>query len=340
MISIDDIREINIELSSHCNARCPLCVRNFHGFPHNFGYEETDLTLAQLKDIVPESLVAQLDHVMVNGDFGDMLMNPETPEILAWFREYGRKHTVINRVGFPPRTQPGLIIDVFTNGGARGRDFWQALGSLDLDINFCIDGLEDTHHLYRQNTLYETVIRNAGYYIAAGGRAHWCMTEFDHNRHQIDQARERSNALGFHRFFTRYTGRDTGPVYDQNGHKVFVLKQESSTDYTYPEIMTTEWADQHTRDMPSVPRRELRCEALNTWPVSIYIAADGTLDPCCMIGNYTKPGKNWGQHDLTALRGEQSITTLEKNIAWFNRVIDTFGTDGQLNVCSTYCGKD
>jgi hypothetical protein len=91
--------------------------------------------------------------------------------------------------------------------------------------------------------------------------------------------------------------------------------------------------------MPSVPKRELRCEALNTWPVSIYIAADGTLDPCCMIGNYTKPGKNWGQHDLTALRGEQSITTLEKNIAWFNRVIDTFGTDDQLNVCSTYCGK-
>jgi hypothetical protein len=42
---------------------------------------------------------------------------------------------------------------------------------------------------------------------------------------------------------------------------------------------------------------------------------------------------------MTALRGEQSITTLEKNIAWFNRVIDTFGTDGQLNVCSTYCGK-
>jgi sulfatase maturation enzyme AslB (radical SAM superfamily) len=258
-----------------------------------------------------------------------MLMNPETPEILAWFREHGRKDSA----------RSGLKIDVFTNGGARGRDFWQALGSLDLDINFCIDGLEDTHHLYRQNTLYETVIRNAGYYIAAGGRAHWCMTEFDHNRHQIDQARERSKALGFHRFFTRYTGRDTGPVYDQNGHKVFVLKQESSTGYTYPEIMTTEWADQHTRDMPSVPKRELRCEALNTWPVSIYIAADGTLDPCCMIGNYTKPGKNWGQHDLTALRGEQSITTLEKNIAWFNRVIDTFGTDDQLNVCSTYCGK-
>jgi hypothetical protein len=74
MISIDDIREINIELSSRCNARCPLCIRNFHGFPHNTGYAETDLSLARLKEIVPESVVSQLDHLMVNGDYGDMLM--------------------------------------------------------------------------------------------------------------------------------------------------------------------------------------------------------------------------------------------------------------------------
>jgi len=324
MISIDDIREINIELSSHCNARCPLCIRNYHGFPYNSGYEETHLSLTRLKEIVPESVVAQLDHVMVNGDYGDMLMNPETPEILAWFREHGKKN---------------LNIDVFTNGGARGREFWESLGPLGLDINFCIDGLEDTHHIYRQNTLYETVIRNAGYYIAAGGRAHWCMTEFEHNLHQIDEARSRSKALGFHKFFTRNTGRDSGPVYDQNGKKVFVLKQETTNGYQLPNQITTEWVQQQDRNPRVIPHKKITCEALTLWPVSIYIAADGTLDPCCLIGNYTKPGDNWGQSDLTQLRAE-NIDTLEKNIAWFNRVIDTFGTDRQLNICNIYCGKD
>jgi MoaA/NifB/PqqE/SkfB family radical SAM enzyme len=324
MIKIEDIREINIELSSRCNARCPLCIRNFHGFPHNTGYEETDLSLARLKEIVPESVVSQLDHLMVNGDYGDMLMNPETPEILAWFREHGNLN---------------FKIDVFTNGGARGREFWEALGLLDLDINFCIDGLEDTHHLYRQNTLYETVIRNAGYYMSAGGRAHWCMTEFDHNRHQIDQARERSAKLGFHRFFTRYTGRDTGPVYDQHGKKVFVLKQETANGYQLPDQITTEWVNQQDRNPKVIPHKKITCEALTVWPVSVYIAADGTLDPCCLIGNYTKPNNNWNQNDLSLLRRE-NIDTLEKNVAWFNRVIDTFGTDGQLNVCNIYCGQD
>jgi MoaA/NifB/PqqE/SkfB family radical SAM enzyme len=261
---------------------------------------------------------------MVNGDYGDMLMNPETPEILAWFREHGNLN---------------FKIDVFTNGGARGREFWEALGLLDLDINFCIDGLEDTHHLYRQNTLYETVIRNAGYYMAAGGRAHWCMTEFDHNRHQIDEARERSTKLGFHRFFTRYTGRDTGPVYDQHGKKVFVLKQETANGYQLPDQITTEWVNQQDRNPKVIPHKKITCEALTVWPVSVYIAADGTLDPCCLIGNYTKPNNNWDQNDLSLLRRE-NIDTLEKNVAWFNRVIDTFGTDGQLNVCNIYCGKD
>jgi len=261
---------------------------------------------------------------MVNGDYGDMLMNPETPEILAWFREHGHQN---------------FKIDVFTNGGARGREFWEALGALDLDINFCIDGLEDTHHLYRQNTLYETVIRNAGYYMAAGGRAHWCMTEFDHNRHQIDEARERSTKLGFDRFFTRYTGRDSGPVYDQHGKKVFVLKQETANGYQLPDQITTEWVNQQDRNPKVIPHKKITCEALTVWPVSVYIAADGTLDPCCLIGNYTKPSNNWNQNDLSLLRRE-NIDTLEKNVAWFNRVIDTFGTDGQLNICNIYCGQD
>ena len=334
MIKIEDIREINIELSSRCNARCPLCIRNYHGFPYNSGYNETDLTLARLKEIVPESVVTQLDHVMVNGDYGDMLMNPKTPDILAWFRQHGRKETTDGH-----NIQRGLIIDVFTNGGARGREFWEALGKLDLDVNFCIDGLEDTHHLYRQNTLYETVIRNAGYYMAAGGRAHWCMTEFDHNRHQIDQARERSTKLGFHRFFTRYTGRDSGPVYDQQGKKVFVLKQETANGYQLPDQITTEWVNQQDRNPKVIPHKKITCEALTVWPVSVYIAADGTLDPCCLIGNYTKPNNNWDQNDLSLLRRE-NIDTLEKNVAWFNRVIETFGTDGQLNVCNIYCGRD
>ena len=326
MVTLQDIRELQIEISSLCNARCPMCLRNYHGFPYNFGYEELNLTLDKIKQIVPESVVAQLDCVLINGNLGDLVMNPETPDILAWFRQHGRAG------------QKPLDITAFTNGGAQGREFWQKLAAIDVEIQFCIDGLEDTHHLYRQNTLYETVIRNAEYFIAAGGRAHWCMTEFEHNRHQIDEARRRSEQLGFGKFKLRNHGRDSGPVYDQHGQKLFELKK--NTGQGFPEKITVEWIHKfgQRRLAPSV-QEEVRCKALHDWgPISMYIAADGTIDPCCFIGNFSKSTATY-VNDVHQLQGSTEINTLEKGIAWFNRIIDTFDTGKQLTACNTYCSK-
>ena len=69
-------------------------------------------------------------------------MNPESLDIVAWFREHN----------------PTMKIDISTNGGARDKQFWQDLAKYDPILLFCIDGLEDTHAIYRQNTVYDTVI--------------------------------------------------------------------------------------------------------------------------------------------------------------------------------------
>ena len=111
-----------------------MCMRNYHGFPYNLGYKETNMTLEKIKTIVPEFVVAQLNHVLINGNFGDLVMNPETPVILSWLRKHGQQ---------PGPGKPGLIISAFTNGGAQGREFWQALAATGVYLEFCIDGLED-----------------------------------------------------------------------------------------------------------------------------------------------------------------------------------------------------
>ena len=52
MYKLSDIRDIHLEISSLCNARCPLCPRNFHGYPYNDGYIERNLTLDDVKKIL------------------------------------------------------------------------------------------------------------------------------------------------------------------------------------------------------------------------------------------------------------------------------------------------
>ena len=49
---------------------------------------------------------------------------------------------------------------IHTNGGIHGHDYWTDVGNIftkDDIINFDLDGLWDTHHIYRINTKFENV---------------------------------------------------------------------------------------------------------------------------------------------------------------------------------------
>jgi MoaA/NifB/PqqE/SkfB family radical SAM enzyme len=177
MISYDQIREVHLEISSLCNARCPLCPRNFRGYPYNDGYIETNLTLDSVIRIFSSKFLKQLHRIYINGNFGDAVMNPETPAIVEYFKLHNKD----------------LIIDISTNGSARDRSFWQKLAKEKATVLFCLDGLEDTHHLYRQNTNWQTILNNAKIFIDAGGNAIWKMIKFEHNKHQINACKNLSS---------------------------------------------------------------------------------------------------------------------------------------------------
>lgn len=336
MYSISNIQRLHLELSSRCNARCPSCVRNIHGADINTGYTERNLSLADIKKIFPVSVAEKITVLELCGNFGDILMNSETPDIVEWFRSHS----------------PKIRVNSSTNGGGGSKEFWQRLGAQGIEVTFALDGLADTHSLYRQNTLFNTVIKNAQIFIAAGGHAIWQMIQFDHNQHQIEDCRQMSKDLGFAEFFARPNERGHTPVFNADGSYSHSINGSPTRDISASEfrqkkqyILTERMAkkqEPHFHQTIAVS-----CQAQSK--KELYVNALGEIYPCCFVGHNPQtldPVMNENMIQIKKLfrSGENNALEhpLEDCIQWFNRIVDTWKhptvADGALLVCQTSCG--
>ena len=333
MIAYQDIKEVHLEVSTLCNAVCPQCPRNFNGYPHNDGYPELNMTLDMAQRIFPQEFLARLHMILINGNLGDMVMNPEILDIIRYFKQQA----------------PKLNISISTNGGARNREFWKDLAETKSVVMFCIDGLEDTHHLYRQNTSWSTVIKNARTFIDNGGVAVWKMIRFKHNEHQIETCRGLSKEMGFEWFQTVDHGRNTGPVFDKNGKLTHILG-----DYQGPtefQLVFHEYRsgppliENYRPDTANITGHS--CETITK--KSIYVAANGDVFPCCFTGMYPK---TFGHSDYSQAINSQIAPLMHENnaleyplkhcIEWFSSVKKSWEiekhVDGRLLICDSVCG--
>jgi sulfatase maturation enzyme AslB (radical SAM superfamily) len=237
-----------------------------------------------------------------------------------------------------------------TNAGARDRKYWEKLADLNVKVMFCIDGLEDTHSLYRQNTLYSTVIKNAKIFIDAGGQAVWKMIRFDHNQHQIDQCRLMSQHLGFVDFRLVDDGRNTAPVFDRTGKLTHVLG--NYTGERNFELLLHSKKNDHILLEDIIPGRKpaesVVCETKQL--KSIYISATGDVSPCCYTGFYPR---TYGHGQYHQAANAQLIPLLSKNnaleyplhecIEWFKSVENSWKISdydqGRLVICDDNCGQ-
>jgi MoaA/NifB/PqqE/SkfB family radical SAM enzyme len=335
MIAYEQIRDVHLEISTLCNASCAWCPRTFWGYPYNGGYPEIYITREQAQQMLPEDFVGQLTSLRINGNFGDIVMNPEGPDVVEYLRQ----------------CNTNLMITINTNGAARDPEFWERLAKSRAQVWFAIDGLEDTHHLYRQNTVWATVMRNAKTFIAAGGRAVWTMIQFQHNQHQIADCRKMSQDLGFVSFRLRNDGRDTGPVFDRQGQLIHVMgdyKGETS----FPVLFQRKQTDQVLLEDITEDRRPKKTVTCETKLMkSIYIAANGDVSPCCYTGLYPA---TYGHGQYHQAANSQLVPLIAKNnalkwplhecIQWFSEIERRWSRDsyqsGRLVICDDHCGSD
>jgi sulfatase maturation enzyme AslB (radical SAM superfamily) len=335
MISYEQITRLHLELSTLCNARCPLCPRNFYGYPYNDGYPEVNLTLSQVQKIFTESFLNQLTTITIEGNFGDATMNPETIDIIEYFRKCNGDVTII----------------MHTNGFARDEKFWEDLADLKVKTLFALDGLEDTHDLYRQDTDYKKILKNAETFINKGGYAVWWIVPFDHNEHQIDQCRQLSTELGFKEFDIHDESRNSGPVYNKHGNLVNVLgSYDKETNFAVKfHAKTTDLVLVEDIVRDRTPKSEITCQS--TKNKQIYVSANGEVSPCCFMGFYPRTYGHGSYHQAInkqisdiVYKNNTLEYPLEECLEWFNSIekrwkISSYD-QGRLVVCDDNCGSN
>ena len=194
MFTFENVHEYQIEITSYCNAACPQCPRNISGGKVNPHLPLCHLSRKTIDETFTKELCNRLSQVFFCGSYGDPIVHPDFLNILRDFRI----------------KNPTLWLYIHTNAGVHNTDWWTKLAEIINGygkIDFGIDGLEDTNHLYRRGVKFETAINNAHAFIRAGGKAQWNWLVFKHNEHQIDKARMLSGILGFEKILFRGTGR-------------------------------------------------------------------------------------------------------------------------------------
>lgn len=309
-----NITQVHWEPTDKCNSGCPMCPRYTDD-----GYESPTLanaewTLEEFKKAWPVEFIQGLWKILACGNFGDPCACKEFVDIYEYVREI----------------KPDISLACNTNGSLRTPAWWARLGAtMRHDQNagnyctFSLDGLEDTNHLYRRNTNWKKIMENAKAFIDAGGSAHWDFIVFEHNEHQVEEARELARSMGFRNFNVKRTTRwakynKAGVGYypvNWKGKHLYDLKQpneekfrhnfEESTYFTQSKYQSVTLDDfkrmtgVKTVDhkfvkgkWEKVPLADLTiaCRAVKNarehQPFNeIFISADGHLSPCCFLGS-------------------------------------------------------
>ena len=318
MYNLEEITSVHLEITSKCQAKCPMCPRNMQGGKVNPFITLDEISIEQFKEWFPVSFVKQLKKLFMCGNLGDPIVAKDTLEIFKYLRE----------------NNDSMTLHMHTNGSGRNVKWWTELAGLNVFVIFGIDGLGDTHSLYRINTNWDKIIENARAFISAGGRARWDMIVFKHNEHQIEDCRALGNEIGFEDFTVKHTSRFRDGklnVLDDEGKTINVLYPTE-----YSKSMVNKIKEAKAEVLPMIT-----CKAKNDQ--QIYVSATGIVTPCCWTDiSYDVPVAESRYNYLDVIGywpslHKQTLTEIFDS-GYFNEIEKSWTTCG-LKACSKQCGS-
>lgn len=332
MYKYEDIRMVHLEVTERCQAGCPMCGRFDGRGGLNRHLTEASLSLEDFKRIFDDEFISKLQRLWMCGNFGDPIVAPDTMAIFEHLRDRNFK----------------MQLDMFTNGGAKPKEWWRDLASLltpetRSKVVFAIDGLEDTNHLYRRGVKWGKVIESVEAFVGAGGAPEWHYLVFKHNEHQIEEARSLAKSLGFKKFRVKKTTRfDDSKTYENLELPKDASLRNDKYDFLVGIKNTYGSYDQFLDKTP------IKCMVKDER--SVYVSARGELFPCCWLG-YDPYGHHVNDPTKSGLfkyiKDFDAINALKRPMkdifdsGYFDRIEDSWTiesvAEGRVKTCAKTC---
>lgn len=171
---------LQIETTTRCTLKCPACSRTWWNETLGKKIPIHDIDIDLVYKFLDCETGKKVDELDIRGDWGDCIYYPKLFQFIDRFRE-----------------EKKFII--CTNGSNQTERFWENLSARLTErdtVEFSIDGLEDTNHLYRKNSNWKSIM--SGLDILKKGKAKilWKTRIFSFNQNIIPQIKKFAEGNG------------------------------------------------------------------------------------------------------------------------------------------------
>jgi MoaA/NifB/PqqE/SkfB family radical SAM enzyme len=171
---------LQIETTTRCTLKCPACSRTIFSEKLKKPYPHYDVDVDDLYNFLNCASGKQIEQLVLCGDYGDSIYYPRLFEFLEKFK-------------------PDKSIWLITNGSYQNQQFWNNLcARLDKSdtVVFSIDGLEDTNHLYRVNSDWNSIMAAVDTVAKSGINVVWETNVFSFNYTQLEKIKQFAESKG------------------------------------------------------------------------------------------------------------------------------------------------
>tara|TARA_A100001035_G_C27777134_1_gene499659 strand:+ start:647 stop:1696 length:1050 start_codon:yes stop_codon:yes gene_type:complete len=273
-MNIDRIHAMELEITSNCNAACPGCARTLN--PDLL--DVTSFSFNDLKRLLPDRRYIENKRFKFCGVLGDPAIHPEFIDMVEYLLENNCSR-----------------VNISTNGGVGNVDTWNRLGKLAtfkeraVCVDFCIDGHEETNHIYRVNTKWNVIMRNIKAFVQNAKErtidSSWTYIVFDHNEHELDTAIKEAKKFGLK--FNKRTGMRNSyfdwiaNIRKKKERKQVVITTTGKKEHKAKEqVYSLEKAIKENAVDENIIK-SIKCKYVHEG--EIFIGADLTMWPCCFL---------------------------------------------------------